>query len=319
MSGGPSVPDEVLSPLPAPGAHPPPTGGQPPVDGSVPVAGSVPPGPGVGEGSRGRVSPWNAANAVTLLRLVLVPVFGWLLLHEGGETSGWRTAAAVVFAVAVVTDRVDGDLARRRGLVTDLGKIADPLADKALVGTALVGLSVLDELAWWVTVIVLVFGVLRKELALIMLAALLGTTEFGLVLSAQQMYVFALIVLLYVPCISTIAVFRRVADFVRQAVWSQGDIDRGIIGVAKRDEKPLRPSEATGVALQRHMIGESFERRCRRRRQLLEATPDNVRQALLQALEAGLPQAAICVMTNRSRLEQARQTLGSLTIEDVLK
>lgn len=156
MSGGPSVPDEVLSPLPAPGAHPPPTGGQPPVDGSVPVAGSVPPGPGVGEGSRGRVSPWNAANAVTLLRLVLVPVFGWLLLHEGGETSGWRTAAAVVFAVAVVTDRVDGDLARRRGLVTDLGKIADPLADKALVGTALVGLSVLDELAWWVTVIVLV-------------------------------------------------------------------------------------------------------------------------------------------------------------------
>ena len=117
----------------------------------------------------------------------------------------------------------------------------------------------------------------------------------------------------------TIAVFRRVADFVRQAVWSQGDIDRGIIGVAKRDEKPLRPSEATGVALQRHMIGESFERRCRRRRQLLEATPDNVRQALLQALEAGLPQAAICVMTNRSRLEQARQTLGSLTIEDVLK
>ena len=98
MSGGPSVPDEVLSPLPAPGAHPPPTGGQPPVDGSVPVAGSVPPGPGVGEGSRGRVSPWNAANAVTLLRLVLVPVFGWLLLHEGGETSGWRTAAAVVFA-----------------------------------------------------------------------------------------------------------------------------------------------------------------------------------------------------------------------------
>ena len=73
MSGGPSVPDEVLSPLPAPGAHPPPTGGQPPVDGSVPVAGSVPPGPGVGEGSRGRVSPWNAANAPAASPVTITP------------------------------------------------------------------------------------------------------------------------------------------------------------------------------------------------------------------------------------------------------
>jgi Zn-dependent M16 (insulinase) family peptidase len=117
----------------------------------------------------------------------------------------------------------------------------------------------------------------------------------------------------------TLEVFRRVADHVRQAPWSQGDIDRGIIGVAKRDEKPLRPAEATGVALFRHTIGERFERRCRRRRRLLEATPDTVRHALLQALEAGLPRAAVCVMTNRARLEQARQTLGDLMIEDVLK
>ena len=62
----------------------------------------------------------------------------------------------MVFAVASVTDRLDGDLARRRSLVTDFGKIADPIADKALTGAALIGLSALDELPWWVTVVILV-------------------------------------------------------------------------------------------------------------------------------------------------------------------
>jgi CDP-diacylglycerol---glycerol-3-phosphate 3-phosphatidyltransferase len=62
----------------------------------------------------------------------------------------------LTFVVASMTDRFDGDLARRRGLVTDFGKIADPIADKALTGTALVGLSALGELPWWVTVVVLV-------------------------------------------------------------------------------------------------------------------------------------------------------------------
>jgi CDP-diacylglycerol--glycerol-3-phosphate 3-phosphatidyltransferase len=100
-------------------------------------------------------STWNVANALTALRLGLVPVFGWLLLHGGGDQPRWRLAAFVAFAVASVTDRFDGELARRRGLVTDVGKIADPIADKALIGTALVGLSLLDELWWWVTVVVM--------------------------------------------------------------------------------------------------------------------------------------------------------------------
>ncbi len=102
------------------------------------------------------VSAWNAANALTLLRVLLVPVFAVLLMHGDGQEAAWRVAAAVTFVVAVVTDRLDGELARSRGLVTDVGKIADPIADKALVGTALVGLSLLGELAWWVTAVVLV-------------------------------------------------------------------------------------------------------------------------------------------------------------------
>jgi CDP-diacylglycerol--glycerol-3-phosphate 3-phosphatidyltransferase len=102
------------------------------------------------------VSNWNAANALTALRLLLVPLFGWLLLADGGDNPRYRVLSALVFAVAAVTDRVDGELARRRGLVTDVGKIADPIADKALMGTALVGLSLLGELAWWITVVVLV-------------------------------------------------------------------------------------------------------------------------------------------------------------------
>ena len=100
-------------------------------------------------------SVWNAANALTALRIVLVPVFGWLLLRSGGDDDGSRIAAFVVFAIAMTTDRLDGDLARRRGLITDVGKIADPIADKALTGMAFIGLCLLGELPWWVAVVVL--------------------------------------------------------------------------------------------------------------------------------------------------------------------
>jgi CDP-diacylglycerol--glycerol-3-phosphate 3-phosphatidyltransferase len=117
----------------------------------------TPPGPGAPDAAvPAPVSNWNAANALTALRLLLVPVFGWLLLVDGGDDARYRALAALAFAVAAITDRIDGELARRRGLVTDVGKIADPIADKALIGTALVGLSLLGELAWWITVVVLV-------------------------------------------------------------------------------------------------------------------------------------------------------------------
>ena len=95
----------------------------------------------------------NIANGLTVLRLVLVPVFIGFLLAGGGAG---RSIAFAAFAVASVTDFLDGELARRRGLITDFGKIADPIADKALTGSALITLSYLGELAWWVTAIIVV-------------------------------------------------------------------------------------------------------------------------------------------------------------------
>jgi CDP-diacylglycerol--glycerol-3-phosphate 3-phosphatidyltransferase len=97
----------------------------------------------------------NVPNALTVLRLVLVPVFAWLLLREGGEDAVSRIWSAVVFLVASFTDLVDGEIARRQNTVTTFGKVADPIADKALTGTALIGLSYLGELPWWVTTVIL--------------------------------------------------------------------------------------------------------------------------------------------------------------------
>jgi CDP-diacylglycerol--glycerol-3-phosphate 3-phosphatidyltransferase len=102
------------------------------------------------------VSVLNVANYLTVLRLALVPVFLVLLFAGGGHDTVWRVLAWLAFAVASVTDRIDGDLARSRGLVTDFGKVADPIADKTLTGAAFIGLSALGELAWAITVAVLI-------------------------------------------------------------------------------------------------------------------------------------------------------------------
>jgi len=100
-------------------------------------------------------SAWNIANYLTIARLFLVPVFGWLLLVDDGRDSTYRWFAFGVFVVAMITDRIDGDLARSRGLVTNFGKVVDPIADKTLVTMALVGLSMIGEVWWWVTIVVL--------------------------------------------------------------------------------------------------------------------------------------------------------------------
>lgn len=103
-----------------------------------------------------KVPLWNLANLVTMSRMVLVPVFVLALFTRGGTDPEWRVTAAVIFGVASLTDRLDGDLARRRGLITKFGTIADPIADKALIGAALLGLSLLGELPWWITVLIAV-------------------------------------------------------------------------------------------------------------------------------------------------------------------
>ncbi|MGM7775008.1 CDP-diacylglycerol--glycerol-3-phosphate 3-phosphatidyltransferase [Arthrobacter sp. KNU-44] len=99
---------------------------------------------------------WNLPNILTMLRIVLVPFFVWFLLEDNSQHGLWRWAAVVAFAVAIYTDKLDGDIARSRNLVTNFGKIADPIADKLLIGSALVLLSALGELPWWITILILV-------------------------------------------------------------------------------------------------------------------------------------------------------------------
>lgn len=103
----------------------------------------------------GPVSPWAVPNLITIVRILLVPVFVWLLLADQHEYGPLRWGAAVLFIVAIATDSLDGHLARSRGLITDLGKLLDPIADKLLTGAAFVMLSVLGELPWWVTGLIL--------------------------------------------------------------------------------------------------------------------------------------------------------------------
>jgi len=118
---------------------------------------------------RARVA--NIANVLTGVRLALVPVFLVVLFVGDGHETFWRIAAFVVFAVAVITDRFDGALARSYGMVTEFGTLADPIADKALIGAALIGLSMLGDLPWWVTALIMLreigitvlrFAVLRR-------------------------------------------------------------------------------------------------------------------------------------------------------------
>jgi CDP-diacylglycerol--glycerol-3-phosphate 3-phosphatidyltransferase len=106
----------------------------------------------------------NLPNALTVLRLFAVPVFAVLLLREGGQDDAGRWWAALAFALAILTDRYDGIIARRTGQITEFGKLADPIADKALTGMALIGLSILGLLPWWVTVVIL-----TRELAVTLL------------------------------------------------------------------------------------------------------------------------------------------------------
>lgn len=141
-------------------------------------------------------SNWNVANALTTLRILLVPFFGWALLTDGGDSILWRCVAFGIFSTAMITDKIDGDLARKHNLITNFGKIADPMADKAITGMAFIGLSVIGELWWWVTVLVLVrewsVTIMRLSVAKhVVIAAKLG----GKVKTVLQTFALAALVL----------------------------------------------------------------------------------------------------------------------------
>jgi len=100
--------------------------------------------------------PRQLPNIITIVRILCAPIFLWMLLADGGADGALRWWAAALFIVAIATDGIDGWLARKYEIVTDLGKLLDPIADKVLTGFAFIGLSILGELPWWVTVVVLI-------------------------------------------------------------------------------------------------------------------------------------------------------------------
>ena len=107
-------------------------------------------------GTQAEVSNWNVPNILTTLRILMVPFFGYALLQDGGDSITWRLVAFGLFVGAMITDKIDGDIARKHNLITNFGKIADPIADKAVTGMAFIGLSITGDIWWAVTIIVLI-------------------------------------------------------------------------------------------------------------------------------------------------------------------
>ncbi|MDX5318613.1 MAG: CDP-diacylglycerol--glycerol-3-phosphate 3-phosphatidyltransferase [Actinomycetes bacterium] len=169
------------------------------------------------------VSPWNIANVLTMLRILMVPVFAWLFLQDG---TVMRVAATAVFVAAALTDKLDGHLARSRGLITDLGKILDPIADKALVIAALVLLSLDGLVPWWVTLVIIVrelgitvlrFFMIRREvmaasrggklkatLQMVFIVGMLVPWSALLPSGPAAFFVYATIVLMYLAAAVTV-------------------------------------------------------------------------------------------------------------------
>lgn len=103
-----------------------------------------------------RRSELNLPNSITIARILLLPLCAYTLFKNGGDDTNWRIVSFLLFFFVGMTDLLDGKLARSRNSVTEFGKLLDPIADKALIGTALIGLSILEILPWWVTIVILV-------------------------------------------------------------------------------------------------------------------------------------------------------------------
>lgn len=178
---------------------------------------------------KGEAALWNIANILTMIRLLLVPAFVALMFVGGGHDPAWRSLAWAAFTIAMITDLFDGELARRYNLVTDFGKIADPIADKAIMGSALICLSALSDLAWWVTVVILAreLGITLMRLWVIRHGVIpasrggkLKTLTQGI---AVGMYILALTGPLatlrwWVMAVAVVLTLGTALDYVRQAV-----------------------------------------------------------------------------------------------------
>ncbi|MEV6651599.1 CDP-diacylglycerol--glycerol-3-phosphate 3-phosphatidyltransferase [Streptomyces sp. NPDC051219] len=187
------------------------------------------PGGKLGAAAVNQASLWNIANILTMIRLVLVPAFVVLMLQDGGYDPVWRAWAWAAFAVAMITDIFDGHLARTYNLVTDFGKIADPIADKAIMGAALLCLSALGDLPWWVTGVILFrelgitlmrFWVIRHGVIPASRGGKLKTLVQG---AAVGMYVLALTgplatLRFWVMALAVVLTVVTGLDYVRQAV-----------------------------------------------------------------------------------------------------
>ncbi len=204
---------------------------------------------------------WNLPNMLTLLRIALIPVFWYLLMYDDGENAGTRVAATAVFVFAAVTDWLDGYLARRQGLVTTFGKIADPVADKALTGVALIGLSVLGELWWWVTLLIIVREVGVTVIRLVVLKhGVIPASRGGKAKTVFQMLGIILFLLPITPemallwwlraVIMTVAVILTAVtglDYVNRAYHTRRDSKaRKANGVAAHDAAPRKAGPTGG-------------------------------------------------------------------------
>lgn len=140
------------------------------------------------DGGDQKVSNFNLPNVLTTARIIFIPFFAWFLLASHGVNNGWKWAAFASFALLMLTDKLDGDIARARGLVTDFGKIADPIADKTLMTTALACLNIVGLLPVWITVVIVIreFGITFWRMYMLRQGMVVPASKGGKIKTALQ-------------------------------------------------------------------------------------------------------------------------------------
>ena len=185
----------------------------------------------------------NVANVLTVVRILLVPVFVFCLVQGG---TGWRLAALAAFGGASFTDFLDGQLARKRGLVTDFGKIADPIADKALTGAALITLSALGELPGWVTGLILAreIGITALRFAVIK-RGVIAASQGGKLKTLLQIAAICLYVL--PPSLGLPAVIKEVVMAAALVVTLVTGVDY-VVRAVRMSKPPRAAADGTVVS-----------------------------------------------------------------------